>query len=234
MSVLAGEIERPRQIIPKALMISVPIIVLAYFLPTLAGLGGVGRYADWSTTAGGGSISFVEIARILGGPVLAGAMLLAAVVSNLALYQEYLGMGARPAWAMAEDGLLPKALYKTHHKYGTPYVSIVFLAVVNAVLLRWGFTTLIVIDVFLNMLYYILIFVAAVRLRQTEPQMARPFKVWGNTAVLAVICAPAVLIALLELFINGADYLIGGLVAAMSGAIAYIIVKGMNRRATAR
>jgi len=234
MSVMAGEIERPRRIIPRALMISVPIIVVSYFLPTLAGLAGVGRYADWSTTAGGGSISFVEIARILGGPVLAGAMLLAAVVSNLALYQEYLGAGARPAWAMAEDGLLPKVLYRTHGKHGTPYVSIIFLAAVNAVLLRWGFTTLIVIDVFLNMLYYILIFVAAVRLRQTEPQMERPFRVWGSTAFLALICAPAALIAVLELFINGADYLIGGTVAAMSGTIAYIVFKSMYRRPTAR
>ena len=234
MSVLAGEIERPRRIIPKALMISLPIIVVSYFLPTLAGLAGVGSYADWSTTAGGSAISFVEIARLLGGPVLAAAMLLAAVVSNLALYQEYLGMGARPAWAMAEDGLLPKALYKTHGKYGTPYVSIIFLAAVNAVLLRWGFTTLIVIDVFLNMLYYILIFVAAVRLRQTEPRLERPFKVWGNTAVLAMICTPAVLIAVIELFINGADYLIGGVVAAMSGAIAYIVFKSMYGRSAAR
>ena len=113
-------------------------------------------------------------------------------------------------------------------------MSIVFLAAVNAVLLRWGFTTLIVIDVFLNMLYYILIFVAAVRLRQTEPQMERPFRVWGNTVVLALICAPAVLIAVVELFINGADYLIGGSVAAISGTIAYIVFKSLYRRSTPR
>jgi len=51
--------------------------------------------------------------------------------------------------------------------------SILFLAPVNAVLLRWGFTTRIVIDVFLNMLYCVLIFIAAVRLRQTEARMER-------------------------------------------------------------
>jgi amino acid transporter len=135
---------------------------------------------------------------------------------------------------MVEDGLLPKALYKTHAKHGTAYVSINFLAAVNAMLLRWGFTTLIVIDVFLNMLYYILIFVAAVRLPQTEPRMKRPFKVWGNAAVLALICTPAVLIAVLEPFINGADYLIGGSAAALSGTIAYIVFKSMYRRSTPR
>lgn len=97
-----------------------------------------------------------------------------------------------------------------------------------------GFTTLIVIDVFLNVLYYLLIFVAVVRLRQTEPGMERPFRVWGNTVVLAVICAPAVLIAIVELFINGADYLIGGIAAAMSGTIAYIVFKSWYGRSAAR
>ena len=40
---------------------------------------------------------------------------------------------------MAADHLLPQVLTRTHHKYGTPWVSIVFLAAVNALLVRWGF-----------------------------------------------------------------------------------------------
>ena len=46
------------------------------------------------------------------------------------------------------------------------------------------FANLVVIDVMLNMFYYLLIFVAAVRLRQKEPGLERPFRIWGNTAVL--------------------------------------------------
>ena len=60
MSTLAGEIEQPRRIIPRALMIAMPIIVALYFLPTLAGLAGVGEWADWTTSGG---TSFVEVAR---------------------------------------------------------------------------------------------------------------------------------------------------------------------------
>jgi len=222
MSVLAGEVENPRRLIPRGIMIAMPLVIVSYFVPTLAALAGVGRWDEWTTEGG---ISFVEIAKVLGGSTLGIAMLVAAVVSNLALYQEYLAQGARPAYAMAADNLLPRALTRTHAKYGSPWVSIVFLAVVNALLVRWGFQTLIVIDVFLMMFYYILIFIAAIRLRVSEPGLERPFKVLGNTAVLTLICAPAIAIAIIALFTNGMDWLVGGLAGVLTGPIAYLIFK---------
>jgi amino acid transporter len=242
MSTLAGEIEHPRRIVPRALMIAMPIVVALYFLPTLAGLAGVGNWSDWATTGG---TSFVEIAKSLGGPVLGYAMLGAAVISNMALYQDYLTSGSRPAYAMAEDRLLPKALYRAHPKYGTPFVSIIFLAGLNLVLIIGTFANLVVIDVVLNMFYYLLIFVAAVRLRQKEPGLARPFRIWGNTGVLIAVCAPAVFIALVTLYTNAIDtstsifghasftvagvtfgwYGIGGLIGLVAGPIAYVVFK---------
>jgi len=222
MSVLAGEVENPRRVIPRGLMVAMPLIVISYFVPTLAALAGVGRWDEWTTEGG---ISFVEIAEQLGGAGLGVAMLIAAVVSNLALFQEYLGAGARPAFVMAEDHLLPRVLTRVHPRYGTPWVSIVFLAAVNALLVRYGFETLIVIDVFLMMFYYILIFVAAVALRLREPGLERPFRVRGNTLVLAMICLPAVAIAVLALFTNGSDWLIGGMAGVLTGPIAYLVFK---------
>jgi amino acid transporter len=83
MSVMAGEIREPQRIIPRALMIAVPIIVAAYVLPTLAGLASVDDWSNWTTEGG---TSFVEVARSLGGRVLGGAMLAAAIVSNIVLW----------------------------------------------------------------------------------------------------------------------------------------------------
>jgi amino acid transporter len=242
MSTLAGEMENPRRIIPKALMIAMPIIVALYFLPTLAGLVGVDGWADWATSGG---TSFVEIAKSLGGPILGYAMLGAAVISNLALYQDYLTSGSRPAYAMAEDRLLPRALTKAHPKYGTPFVSILFLAGLNLVLITGTFANLVVIDVMLNMFYYLLIFIAAIRLRRKEPDLERPFRIWGNTAVLTAICAPAIFIALVTIYTNAIDtetevlghtsfnlssftfgwYGIGGLIGLLAGPVAYVIFK---------
>ena len=45
---LAGEIENP-QLIPKATIISLPLVTLTYVLPTLAGLASVGNWENWTT-----------------------------------------------------------------------------------------------------------------------------------------------------------------------------------------
>jgi len=242
MSTIAGEVNNPRRLIPRGLMIAMPIVVALYFLPTLAGLAGVGNWSDWATTGG---TSFVEIAKTLGGPVLGYAMLGVAVISNMALYQDYLTSGSRPAYAMAEDRLLPKVLTRAHPRYGTPWVSILFLAGLNLVLIIGSFQNLVVIDVFLNMLYYLLIFIAAIRLRQKEPGLERPFRIWGGTATLVAICAPAIFIALVTLYTNATDtsttifghasfsvfgwtfgwYGIGGVIAMFAGPVAYLYFK---------
>jgi amino acid transporter len=197
ISVLAGEIEEPRRVIPRGRLIAMPLLVISYIVPTLAALAGVGRWSEWTTWTTEG-FTFVEIAKALGGSALGIAMLVAAVVINLALYQEYLAQSARSAYAMAADHLLPRV---------------------------HGFATLIVIDVFLMMFYYILIFVAAVALRRREPGLERPYKVRGNAFVLALICAPAVGIAVIALFTNGGDWLIGGLAGVLTGPIAYLVFK---------
>ena len=242
MSTIAGEVNNPRRLIPRGLMIAMPIVVALYFLPTLAGLAGVGNWADWATTGG---TSFVEVAKTLGGPVLGYAMLGVAVISNMALYQDYLTSGSRPAYAMAEDKLLPRILTRAHPKYGTPFISILFLAGLNLVLIIGSFANLVVIDVFLNMLYYLLIFVAVIRLRQKEPGLERPFRIWGGTATLIAICAPAIFIALVTLYTNATDtstsifghasftisgftfgwYGIGGVIAMFAGPVAYLYFK---------
>jgi amino acid transporter len=242
MSTIAGEVNNPRKLIPRGLMIAMPIVVALYVLPTLAGLAGVGRWSEWATTGG---ISFVEITKALGGPVLGYVMLGVAVISNLALYQDYLTSGSRPAYAMAEDRLLPKALTRAHPRFGTPWISILFLAGLNLVLIIGTFANLVVIDVFLNMLYYLLIFVAAIRLRQKEPGLDRPFRIWGGTGALIAICAPAIFIALLTLYTNAIDtsttifghasfsifgwtfgwYGIGGVIAMCTGPVAYLFFK---------
>jgi amino acid transporter len=242
MSTVAGQMERPQRIVPRALMITMPLVVAAYFLPTLAGLVGVGHWSDWATSGG---ISFVQLARTLGGAVLGYVMLGAAVISNLALYQDYVTVDAAPAYAMAEDRLLPKWLNSVHPRYGTPWLSILLLAGLNMVFIIGSFADLVVVDVVLNMFYYLVMYVTAVRLRQKEPGLERPFRVWGNTTMLVVICAPAMAIAVLTVYSNAIDtstkilghasftiagftfgwYGIGGLISLVSGPIAYVIFK---------
>ena len=47
--------------------------------------------------------------------------------------------------------------------------------------------------------------------------------------MLAAICAPAVAIAVIALFTNGTDWLVGGLACVLTGPVACLIFKPLRR-----
>lgn len=229
MSTLAGEIRNPQRVIPKALMIGTPLVIVTYVLTVLAGIMAAGE-GNWSSMwTGGGGIDFVEAARIVSGNTLAYLMLMSAILSNIGLYAGYLAAGARPGFQMARDRLFPRFYGKTHKSWGTPWVAILIMGLVNAVLINFNFDALITIDVFLLMFAYILIFVTVIVLRRREPDLPRPFKVPLPTWALTLVVAVPTAIAIVSLFINGIDWLIGGLVGILTGPIAYLIFKSVYK-----
>ena len=228
MSTMAGEMKNP-QVIPKATILSVPAIMLLYILPTIGGLAAVGNWQQWSTEGG---ISFATVANNMGLPFFGTLFVIAAIIANISLYNTYLASGSRGFYSMSEDKLLPKIFGDIHPKYGTPYKAIISMAIINIILCQYGFDVLVVIDVFLLMFAYILIYIAAVVLRVKEPDLKRPFRIPFGTKGLALFCAPPVIIAVLALFTNGMFYLIGGCLGVLSGPVAYYFMKrkygGMN------
>jgi amino acid transporter len=234
LSTLAGEIENPQRIIPRALMLGTPLVIATYFVTVFAAIRvaemtGVGGWASMGT---GGGLDFVNLAESLGGAVFAYFMLLAAILSNLGLYAGYLATGARPQFQMARDRLLPKFFGRTHRSWGTPWVSILFLGAVNAVLINMTFDALITIDVFLLMFAYVLIYLTVVIMRYKEPDTPRSFRVPLPTWGLCVWVFFPIAIAVIALFVNGTDYLIGGLIGVLTGPIAYLIFKNIYKGTT--
>jgi amino acid transporter len=232
MSTLSGEIENPQKVIPRALMIGTPLVILTYFITVfaairVANMTGADGWANMWT--GGGGIDFVEAAKIVSGSVLAYMMLISAVFSNIGLYAGYLATGARPAFQMSRDRLLPRFYGKTHKSWGTPWVAILIMGIVDAVLIQFNFDVLITIDVFLLMFAYILIYVSVIVLRVKEPDTPRSFRVplptWGLTFWVAIPIA----IAVFALFTNGLDYFIGGWVGILSGPIGYLVFKSIYK-----
>jgi len=223
MSTMAGEVAEPTRVIPRALVLALPVVIAIYFLPTLVGLASVGRWAEWSPDAG---ITLVDVAAELGGPMLAAAMMAGALVSSLGLYNAYLASCARTTLVMAERGLLPRTFARVHPRYGTPVGSIAITAVLHAILAMGSFQALLVIDVFLFVLNYLLVFAAAVSLRKKEPQLERPFRIPFGTAGLTMLVAVPSAVACLFLVANGAQALAWGAAAAATGPLAY----GLARR----
>jgi amino acid transporter len=224
LSTMAGEIEKPQKVIPKALMITLPIVICFYVLSTLGGLADVGQFSKWGTE---GALDFMGVGREVGGQVLRYLFLASMLAGNFALFLAFLAAGARPSYTLSKDKLLPKFLSKTHPRFGTPYAAILLMAAVDCVLVRSGFSTLIVIDVFLLMLAHITIYISAIRLRFNEPDLERPFKVGLKTPAFIAMCAVPISVAVFAMspWGNGWDYFIWGTVAALTGPPAYFIFK---------
>jgi amino acid transporter len=225
MSTMAGEVAEPQRVIPKALLLSLPVVVAVYFLPTLAGLASVGRWAEWSPEGG---LTLVDVARQLGGPALAAVTMVAALASSLALYSTYLASGARTTLVMAQRGHLPPALARVHPRFGTPHGSILIAAVLHAILATGSFGFLILIDVLLFVLSYLLIFVAAVVLRVKEPALVRPFRVPTGTGGMMIVAGVPTLVAVAFLGANGLETLAWGAAAAATGPVAYVLFERLT------
>ena len=132
MSTLAGEIENPQKVIPKALMIGTPLVIATYFITVwaairIADLGGPDNYLNMWT--GGGGEDFVQLAEVVGGAFFGYLMLMSAILSNIGLYAGYLATGARPQFQMSRDRLLPRFLGLTHGSWGTPWAAILLMGV---------------------------------------------------------------------------------------------------------
>ena len=82
------------------------------------------------------------------------------------------------------------------------------------------------------MFAYVLIYLTVVIMRFKEPDTPRSFRVPMPTWGLCVWVAFPIAIAIIALFVNGTDYLIGGLVGVLTGPIAYLIFKNIYKGTT--
>ncbi|NLT48535.1 MAG: APC family permease [Clostridiales bacterium] len=244
MSTVAGEVKDP-QVIPKATMLTVPLIMSVYIFPTMAGLATLtdekvanilgisveevaeegGAWAFWGTEAG--SIGYSDVVTSNWGPAFGLFFVIVAVLAQCSIYNTYIASGSRGFFALAEDNLAPPIMVKVDKKHGVPYVAVLSVGIVNLILCMFAFKVVVVIDVFLLISAYVMIFISALILRNRIPEEERKFKIPGGYGFLAVICIVPMLIAFIAFFINGTDYFIGGMVGIVSGPVLYYIWRRM-------
>lgn len=252
MSTIAGEVKNP-QVIPKATLITVPIIMAVYILPTMAGLASIsaadalavlgpdaiGELAEywepddgivpgwlaWGTEPG--TIGYADVVSIHWGPIFGIFFVFVAVLAQCSIYNTYIASGSRGFFALADDYLAPPVLVKCDKKHGVPYVAVLSVAITNMVLCLLPFEVVIVVDVFLLVAAYIMIFISAMILRKRIPAEELKFKIPGGYAFLCLLCMIPIAIGVFSFFINGTEYFIGGMLGIISGPILYYIWKRM-------
>jgi len=121
----AGEVKSPRRTIPYALMASIGIIALLYMLVQWAYIGVAPELG--SGAAGEDAMPLANMAAFLAGPWAAGVIVLTAAFSICATTLEAGINTSRVSYAMAENGLLPKALAHVSPRFRTPDASILLL-----------------------------------------------------------------------------------------------------------
>ena len=232
ISNMAGEVKNP-QVIPKGLMIAMPLVALTYVLPTIGGLASMpaGSWENWSTDGGftGETVGYATILTEHLGSAWGYVFLVVAIVSQCAIFNTYLASGSRGFFVLADDNLCPKFLVKVSKKRGVPYVGILSLAVVTYILAQSDFTTLVSMEVVFMLALYILLSFAVIRLRKKLPVSERKkrglYVMPGGSAGLIFYAGFPIAIAIIALLINGTDYLVTGLIATATGPIAYVIFK---------
>ncbi|MDQ2925540.1 MAG: APC family permease, partial [Acidobacteriota bacterium] len=227
-STVAQEVEDPQRNYPRAMLGACALVSLTYIVP-LAAVGLAGLAPDQFSTG-----AWADAARTIVGPALGLAVVAGGMINGAGMFNPLMMSYSRVPYALAEDGLLPKALTR-RNAHGVPWLSVLLCAIIWALALKMSFERLISIDLVLYGAALLLEFVALVVLRVREPDLHRPFRVPGGTAgAVAVGVGPALLI-FFALWVARKDSVLGinALLFAASvgvvGAAVYALAEALRR-----
>ena len=127
----AGELKNPSRDIPSAILISLPLVALVYFLVQTVVIRMLANSAQTDHPISAAAFVF-------------GGTAMAAIVSAGALFSSFGSLAAnmisnpRLTFALAEQGDFPSCFGVIHRRYQTPYMSIVAFAVLLWILALFG------------------------------------------------------------------------------------------------
>jgi amino acid transporter len=229
-STIAQEVQEPQKTYPRAMLSSTLVVMCVYMLP-LAAVWMAGIPAERFSTG-----AWVDAAMLLGGSALAISVVLAGSLDGLGSFNALTLSLTRLPYAMAEDGLLPKAL-ALRWANGVPWVSVLVCSLGWALALSLTFERLISIDLVLYGGALVLEFVALVVLRVKEPGLERPFRVPGGLwSAVAMGVGPTLLIAFAlwaarDERVAGLPALGFAAIVAAAGPLVYMAARAMRKTA---
>jgi amino acid transporter len=225
-STALGEARSPGRHYRAAMLLALPVITAAYVLPVGVGLAAAPR--NWQAWGTG---TLPAIASAVGGRWLGHAVAVGAVVSTAGLFLSLLLTNSRLPYVLARDAQLPRPLARLHPRFGTPWVAVVVSAAFYALFAVFSFKELIVLNVWLYSLSLLVELAAFVWLRWAAPAMDRPWRVPGGTVVALLVATPPAALGVLAMATAGWTNTAAGVVAAVTGPVAYAAVSRARRPA---
>ena len=193
VSTAAEETKNPGRDVPIGILGSLGISTLLYIL-TVAVLTGVVSYTQLNDPA-----PVAKALSLIGLNWARGLVSLGAIVGITTVLLVMFYGSTRIIFAMSRDGLLPATFAKVHKKFRTPTLSIYLIAI--ATTLVAGFFPIGVIAELVNigtMLAFLLISIAVIVLRKTQPDLPRKFRAPGVpwTPILAILFVLSLMVSL--------------------------------------
>lgn len=174
------EIKNPKKNIPKAIFLSMLIVVPIYLLVAFVSIGTVATpagVAPWDVLAAQKETALVGVARgfFTGGGIL---ILIGGLMSTISALNATIYSSSRVAFAMGRDRYFPAFLGKIHSKKFTPHWSILF----SLFIIVFMAISLPIEDVasaadIIFLLLFLLVNIALIRLRKKRADLDRGFKV---------------------------------------------------------
>lgn len=182
-STLAGEVEQPQKMYPKALFSAGILTCLGYIIPLLAATGAIPLdQEDW-----------VDGYLASAGELIAGKWLkywieIGAVLSIIGLFEAQLSSCAYQLLGMADLGISPLIFGSRSKWFNTPWLGILISTVFALSVSYLDFADIISSANFLYSLGMLLEFASFLWLRVKFPTLERPFKVPMGMRGLVVMC----------------------------------------------
>ena len=167
----------------------------------------------------------------MAGPAASGIMAAAIMVSTFGCLNGIILSGARVYLTMARDKLFFAKAGELDPKTHAPVPALAMQCVWAVLLTLSGqYNELLDYVIFAVLLFYILTIVGLFRLRQTRPNMPRPYKAIGYPVLPAVYILMATLIEVL-LLINKPQFTVRGLILVLLGIPVFFLWQRKGARA---
>ena len=135
----AEESKNPKKIIPRATLISVVALGIGYVITSLAFVSAFPENALIKVAGDANNPPFFLAMEQYGNVFLKDVMQVLILTGSFACAMAFHNVTMRYFYAMGREGILPRALGKTHPKYKSAYVASITQTVVALVLvLAWG------------------------------------------------------------------------------------------------
>lgn len=220
----SGEVKNPARTVPRAILSALVIVVLIYMTLQLVAQGILGP-----ALASNQKAPLAEAARVVlgnGGFLL---VLAGAAISTFGYVAGDILAAPRGIYALARDGLLPRAIAKVHSKFRTPHVAILIHAGLSlAFALTGSFVSLLVVATLATLIVYLICCAATIQLQRLDVRAdgAVPFRVPGGPVI--PILAIAVVVWLMSASTRQEFTALAAMLAIET--VLYLVMRGLRQR----